>query len=119
MGKQQKELQYEDGQIEFFMFTVKGLEKFAKVWSLVMLRFCPIKSSDNKIETEQVLKPSSTRILPGIFITKFNEISSIKQMKTLRSVSKIIFLIGKLHDLPWEQSNIVNYLNDHVLSSNS
>ena len=40
-------------------------------------------------------------------------------MKTLRSVSKIIFLVGELHDLPLKQSNIENYLNDHVLSLNS
>eukprot|EP01084_Bolivina_argentea_P297371 512293_1 len=84
---------------ELFMLTVKGLEKYAQE------------------EIEALLQPTSIRILPGIIIAKFNKISFIimKQMRDLRSVSKIICLVDELSDIPFKKTDIEKYLNDNVL----
>eukprot|EP01083_Nonionella_stella_P088534 246817_1 len=85
-------------EVELCMMTVKGLEKYAQR------------------EIQDLLQPTSMRIIPGIIVATFNVLSSslLKQMRLLRSVGKIFCLVGEHCDVPLKKSDIQLYLDTNV-----
>ena len=63
------------------------------------------------------MKPSSIRIVPGVIIAKFEQISValLRKMRKLRSVSKIVSLIGEFYDIPSKESDFQSFLDENVL----